>query len=80
MATIFSTRIGDYTSSNLYTVRGPSCLLEAFASRPTTGTGREDPQSHTILSQLWFAVKRAFYAELRGEAASKKAPLEGFGG
>ena len=50
------------------------CLLGTLASRRVAGTGREDPQPHTNPSQLWFAVKRAVYAELRGEAESKKVP------
>ena len=33
-----------------------------------------DPQPGTNPSQLWFAVKRACYAELRGEVESKRAP------
>ena len=37
----------------------------------------EDPQPDTNPSQLWLAVKRTSYAELRGEAESKKASLEG---
>ena len=41
------------------------------------GTGREDPQPDSNPFQLRFAVKRTFCAELRGEAESKKAPLEG---
>ena len=45
-----------------------------LVERPAAGTGREDPQPDT---KLWFAVKHAFYAELRGEVKSKKPPLEG---
>ena len=56
--------------------RGPSCLLLAF--RRAAGTGREDPQPDTNPSQLCFAVKFGrLYSELRKEAESKKAPLEG---
>ena len=56
---------------------GTNCLLGTLPSRRAAGTGREDPQPDTNPFQLWFAVKTAFYAELRGEAESKKAPLEG---
>ena len=36
--------------------------------RRAAGTGREDPQPDSNPSQLRFAVKRTFSAELRGEA------------
>ncbi|OLQ11428.1 hypothetical protein AK812_SmicGene4762 [Symbiodinium microadriaticum] len=39
--------------------------------------GREDPQPDSNPSQLRFAVQRTFSAELRREAESKKACLEG---
>ena len=40
-------------------------------------TTHEPPSTASNLSQPWFAVKRSFYAELRREAKSKKALLEG---
>ena len=58
-------------------VREAKCLLGTLASRRAAGTGREDPQPDSNPSQLRFAVKPA---ELRGEAESKKAPLEGVSG
>ena len=64
-------------SSNPDRVREAKCLLGTLASRRAAGTGREDPQPDSNPSQLRFAVKRAFSAELRGETESKKAPLEG---
>ena len=52
------------------------CWLLAF--RRAAGTGREDPQPDTNPSQLCFAMKFGrLYSELRKEAESKKAPLEG---
>ena len=49
-----------------------------LAFRRAAGTGREDPQPDTNPSQLCFAVKFGrLYIELRKEAESKKAPLEG---
>ena len=44
---------------------------------PSRASSREDIQPETNPSQLRFAVKRSLYAELRREAKSKKAPLEG---
>ena len=68
-------------SSNLDRVRDAKCLLGTLASRlafrRAAGTGREDSQPDSIPSQLLLAVKCTFSAELRGEAKSKKAPLEG---
>ena len=58
-------------------VREAKCLLGALASRRAAGTGREDPQPDSNPFQLRFFVKRTFSAKLRGEAKSKKAPLEG---
>ena len=59
-------------------MRGAGCLLETLASRRAAGAGREDPQPDTNPSQLWLAVKCGrLCVELRGEAGSKKAPLEG---
>ena len=59
-------------------MRGAGCLLETLASRRAAGTGREEPQPDTNPSQLWLAVKcgRSF-VELRREAESTKAPIEG---
>ena len=57
--------------------REAKCLLGTLASRRAGGTGREDPQPDSTPSQLRFAVKRTFSAELRGEAKSEKAPLKG---
>ena len=55
---------------------GPGCLLETCFSS-SGGTGRKDPQPDTNPSQLCFAVFGRLYIELRKEAESKKAPLEG---
>ena len=48
-----------------------------LAFRRAAGTGREDPQPDTNPSQLCFAVFGRLFFELRKEAESKKAPLEG---
>ena len=52
-------------------------FVGTLVSRRAAGTGREDPQPDSNPFQLRFAVKRTFSAELRGEAESKKGPLEG---
>ena len=51
---------------------GNPCFSSSGRHRPA-----QAPQPDTNPSQLRFAVKRALYAELRGEAESKKASLEG---
>ena len=49
-----------------------------LAFRRAAVTGRENPQPDTNPSQFCFAVKFGrLYIELRKEAKSKKAPLEG---
>ena len=58
-------------------MREAKCLLGALASCRAAGTGREDPQPDSNPFQLRFIVKSTFSAELRREAKSKKAPLEG---
>ena len=59
----------------------PGARGELFVGNPCfSSSGRHRPRKpttqHTNPSQLWFAVKRAFYAKLPREAKSKKAPLE----
>ena len=64
-------------SSNPDRVRAAKYVLGTLTCRRAAGTGREDPQPDSNPFQLRFAVKRTFYAELRRETESKKAPLEG---
>ena len=53
-------------------MRGAGCLLETLASGRAAGTGREEPQPDRL------AVKCGrLCVELRREAKSKKAPIEG---
>ena len=53
-------------------------MSETLASRRAASIGREDPQPDSNPCQLCFAVKCGrLCAELRGEAGSKKASLEG---
>ena len=62
------------TSSSPDKARGSRLFV---GIRRAAGTGREDPQPDTNPSQLCFAVFGRLYIELRKEAESKKAPLEG---
>ena len=62
--------------SNPDRVREAKCLLGTLVSRRAAGTGREDPRPDSNPFQLRLAVKRTFSAELRGEAESKKPPLD----
>ena len=62
-------------SSNPYRVREAKCLFGALAFRRAAG-----PQPDSNPFQLRLTVKRTFSAKLRGEAESKKTPLEGGGG
>ena len=74
-------RLASFLALRSWKFRGELPVGNGNPCFSSSGTGREDPQPDTNPSQLWFAVKRAFYAEPRGEAESKKAPLEGgFGG